>query len=396
MILVLDNFYISFYFLELICRLYVYRAYFFTGPASKWNIFDLVLVIAGVYDFIQSFTPIKFGAGGLGVTWLRLLRLLKMTKMLRVVRVMRFFKVLRMMVMAIIGSMATLFWSILMMVIMLYMFGLCFIQAVAGYVAENHGHIPEEIYDGITTYYSSVPQAVVTLYMAVTGGADWEPLAAPVQATGIIFYSLFLFYIAFASFAVLNVLTGMFVDTAMKVSGQDDELVLVERAELPEVEAFRTFWREYYRPSSTDEGVGPDKLLIPGNTLAKFSIHGEPALLNFFSALDISAEEGLHIHERLETDGEDVTVEVFVQTCLQARNSSYQMDVIHNETKKLVKEFKIAMLYMEERFNTLAKKKPKKSNLEERWAKVVFRPPVHKILMREHVNQKLRGVFGVE
>merc|ERR1719399_1592961 len=140
--------------------------------------------------------------------------------------------------------MTTLFWSILMMAIMMYMFGLCFLQAVSGYVEDNHGVIPEEIHEGIKSYYSSVPQSAITLYMAVTGGADWEPLAAPVRATGPIFYSLFLFYIAFAAFAVLNVLTGMFVDTAMKVADQDDECVQAEMADRPEVEAFRKFCRE--------------------------------------------------------------------------------------------------------------------------------------------------------
>merc|ERR1719272_1489487 len=106
-----------------------------------------------------------------------------MVKMLRVVRVMRFFKVLRMMVASIIGSMSTLFWSILMMAIMMYMFGLCFLQAAASYLqdAAINGLVDEEVDQGIILYLSGCGQAAISLYMAVTGGADWEAIAEPIK-----------------------------------------------------------------------------------------------------------------------------------------------------------------------------------------------------------------------
>merc|ERR1719201_582068 len=95
----------------------------------------------------------------------------------------------------------------------------------------------------------------MTLFYAVTGGADWEPLANPIKDADSFFYFLFFFYIAFAAFAVLNVLTGMFVDTAMQVAQQDEENVVGELMGRPEVKVFRDhIRREMARASPDDEG----------------------------------------------------------------------------------------------------------------------------------------------
>merc|ERR1719149_373861 len=171
----------------------------------------------------------------MGVTWLRVLRIVKTLKLLRVIRVMRFFQVLRLMVSSIAGSMSTLFWSILMISIMMYMFGLCFLNAITVFLNDNKD-IEPPVMEGITLYWSSVPQAMMTLFWAVTGGADWEPLAGPIRTADGFFYSLFFFYIAFAAFAVLNVLTGMFVMQADEVAQADEENVvgeLMNRHEVP-------------------------------------------------------------------------------------------------------------------------------------------------------------------
>jgi hypothetical protein len=135
MITYLNKFYISFYIVELCLKLWVWRKTFFLGPDAKWNLFDLLLVVSGVYDLIAETTVLSLESlslGGAGVTWLRILRIMKTLKLLRVIRVMRFFKVLRTIMDSIAGSMNILFWSIIMLGVTLFIFGLCFLQATAG------------------------------------------------------------------------------------------------------------------------------------------------------------------------------------------------------------------------------------------------------------------------
>jgi len=218
-------FFIMFYLAEIAVKFFVFRLHFFWRKDWKWNVFDLSLVVVGLYDILAEIATIK-GSGNVNITWIRLLRLLRMMKMLRVVRVMRFFRVLRMMMSSIAGSMVTLLWSILMLGLIMYIFGLCFLQIITGHLAETtEGSVDKQTLSAIEDYWNSVPQAIVTLYFAVTGGADWEVLAAPIREAGEYYFILFMFYIAFTAFAVLNVLTGLYVDTATKVSEMDNDAV---------------------------------------------------------------------------------------------------------------------------------------------------------------------------
>merc|ERR1719221_1831949 len=152
--------------------------------------------------------------------------------MMRVVRVLRFFKQLRMMMASIIASFATLFWSMVMLMLLMYIFGLMFLLPLSGYLHETPKHdIPDRTIESIEEYWSSVAQAMITLFMAITGGNDWAQLAEPLRTADPIFYFVFLFYITFSAVAMLNILTGMFVDSAMKVAGEEDSEVRNELEE---------------------------------------------------------------------------------------------------------------------------------------------------------------------
>jgi len=357
---------------------------FLYGEDYKWNLFDLVLVITGLYDFIMETLPSSDtdGGGGMGVTWLRVLRLLKMVKMLRVVRVMRFFKVLRMMVASIIGSMSTLFWSVLMLAIMLYMFGLCFLQAVASYLQEaalTHSSgaaalTAEEMIDAkaahkdvvmaIEQYWGGVGASAISLYMAVTGGADWENIAFPIKASGIIYYSLFLFYTAFASLAVLNVLTGMFVDAAMKISSEDDQSVIDEIADRPEIHEFKMFFAEKMQPQAHphdhehphhhDHAHAPEEITISCKLLELCK--DNPVIQNFFNLIELSVDEGVHIYKLLDTERNDkLNIEEFIGGCFHAKGTISCLDMVTlmSEQKRFAKQFLLSMEYIEDRFDQI-------------------------------------------
>eukprot|EP00747_Dinoflagellata_sp_TGD_P093837 gnl/TRDRNA2_/TRDRNA2_165896_c2_seq2.p1 gnl/TRDRNA2_/TRDRNA2_165896_c2~~gnl/TRDRNA2_/TRDRNA2_165896_c2_seq2.p1 ORF type:complete len:654 (+),score=125.26 gnl/TRDRNA2_/TRDRNA2_165896_c2_seq2:285-1964(+) len=167
---------------------------------------------------------------------MRLMKLLKIAKMLRMVRVMKFFRELRLLVIPLIGSVRPLFWTLVMLSLMLYMFAVIFLQATSGAMLDDRalvtaGATPlladeerKDLYDR----WGTVTKSMLSLYMAITGGDDWSNIAAPLKSAGDHYYMLFLFYTAFLMFAVLNVLTGIFVDAAMSAATEDHENVTVE------------------------------------------------------------------------------------------------------------------------------------------------------------------------
>jgi hypothetical protein len=208
--------------------------------------------------------------------------------------------------------------------------------------------------------------------MAVTGGADWEVLASPIKATGVMYYVLFIFYIAFAAFAVLNVLTGMFVDTAMKVSEKDDADVAKEQEDstLKEQEEMKCFFE-----GLPENSEGCTSRL----TMSMLQRNEEaPAVVKFFQKIELTVFEGEQIYKMLHTGDEpDVDIQEFIDCCVQGKSSiqDIHMVTLMSETKRFAKHFAMSMEYMEERFNEVltacAHGRNKHSQVEpihQRWA----------------------------
>lgn len=325
----LGYFFIAFYILELVMKMVVFRLHFFMNRDWSWNVFDFLLVLIGLYDLTD------FDSGDTDVTWIRLLRLIKMLKMLRVIRVMKFFRVLRMMVSSIAGSMMTLMWSILMLGLMMYVFGLCFLQIIAAYLSDPsvlNTPNKEATLEAVTMYWASVPQAIITLYYAVTGGADWEALAVPVREAGDLYHCFFMFYIAFSIFAVLNVLTGLYVDTATKVSEMDSSAVEEELNVHEATQAFKEFIIQKEEAALQANGTAAQwqhgRPIVQWSTLERnWNIE---AVKDFLALGDISTvQEGQGTFKKVDHNcvGK-VELDEFVDTILVSRMSPEKVEMM--------------------------------------------------------------------
>jgi len=336
-------FFITFYTIELSVKLCVYGKRFFRNENWLWNSFDCLLVMVGIYDLIMDILSNWHGKE-INVTWMRLLRLFRMLKMLRVVRIMRFFRVLRMMVNSIAGSITTLMWSILMLALMMYIFGLTFLQIMSGYLSETQS-VHEETLASIEMYWGSVFQSMITLYWSVTGGADWEQLAQPVRRAGAPAYALFLFYIAFTAFAVLNVLTGLYVETATKISQEDDEHVGYELYQRPETAKFVEFFQ------ST-----PQEDFDSGEYISLSSIQDNMSneiVKAFLAVAELTPSDVRHIFKTLDTEKKGVVLLAeLLDGCFHAKSTSVNLGLLAltSETKRCVQQQNALRELLEDRF----------------------------------------------
>jgi hypothetical protein len=80
-------------------------------------------------------------------------------------------------------------------------------------------------------YFDSLPKAIYTLYLSIVGGIDWADAAHPLMELSIFLGLLFCAYIAFAVLCVLNIITGVFVENANRITAQDAEMVMMEQME---------------------------------------------------------------------------------------------------------------------------------------------------------------------
>ena len=149
-------------------------------------------------------------------------------KVMRIFRVMRFFTELNVLLRVIVSTMPPLFWCVFMLAVFYYIFAVVFTFGAAAYLAMDDVATAKKAW--MVEHYGSVLKAMVSLYKATTGGIDWGEMAEPMWEAGYFYYFLFLFFIAFAILALLNILTGLFVDRAMRGVAEDKDGMVLERS----------------------------------------------------------------------------------------------------------------------------------------------------------------------
>jgi len=240
----LERAFVFFYCAELVLKISVHRLYFFCNDEMRWNLFDFALVIFSLIDQITMFilTSNDNDRANVDVTFMRSFRIMKLVKILRAVRIMRFFAELRIILNSIMGSFTSLLWSFAMLGFIFYIFGLILVQAVTGYFQGQGDELDVDIRKGLTKSFGSVQASILTLFLSVTGGQDWEHYYWQIERTGVMSVVLFIFFIAFMQIALMNILTGLFVESAMKLAAPDRENLALElrRTLMSEAE---TLWR---------------------------------------------------------------------------------------------------------------------------------------------------------
>merc|ERR1712232_973596 len=114
--------------MEVILRLFATGCEFFHCSDWRWNAFDLFLVLSSTFFLV---------ADGFALGFFRAVRGFKVLKALRIVRIFRLFKELRLLVASILTSMASLFWSLVFLLIITYLCTIVFIQAASAYVMDH-------------------------------------------------------------------------------------------------------------------------------------------------------------------------------------------------------------------------------------------------------------------
>lgn len=180
------------------CRAYIW------GPSWAWNWLDIFVVSSSwvelVVDLVSSGESISRSNSSFRL--MRLLRLGRVVRVVRIVRVVRLFRALRTLVYSLLGTLKSLFWSFLLLTLIMYIFGILFTDVVLNYLMEHEGD-----HDELQLYFGSLYSSVVTLFRSIANGLTWGQAADSLEETGFFWVQIFHLYVAFCSFALLNVMT---------------------------------------------------------------------------------------------------------------------------------------------------------------------------------------------
>eukprot|EP00421_Protoceratium_reticulatum_P012495 CAMPEP_0168403028 /NCGR_PEP_ID=MMETSP0228-20121227/23919_1 /TAXON_ID=133427 /ORGANISM="Protoceratium reticulatum, Strain CCCM 535 (=CCMP 1889)" /LENGTH=344 /DNA_ID=CAMNT_0008416621 /DNA_START=181 /DNA_END=1211 /DNA_ORIENTATION=+ len=292
--------------LELFIRIYVYRCRFFTGTGWQWNVFDTAVVGAQLAEEVLAW-PGDLLVGGLSLT--RLVQVVRLVRMVRFVRILRLVRELRMLVCSISSSLRPFSWTAALLLIMIFMVSLFITQVVADFNI-SRGDEDEAKGRNLSRVFGSLDRTMLSLFESITGGMDWEELVQPLAQADFRWTTLILLlYIAFSTLAIMNVVTGLFIESVLRHAKADKDAYLVNSVH----EIF----------TKVDGGISAGYL-----TWEDFQAKiGTKAMRNFFKDMDINESEAKGLFCIMDLDGSGtINASEFLSGCLKLRGPAKAID----------------------------------------------------------------------
>jgi len=252
-----------------------------------------------------------------GVTVARILRLARFVKLMRMTRVMKHALSLRLVVNTILESALPLFWCFLVVGFVIYIFSVLFVYAAAENLLSNPLALEDN--ESLLRWYGNVLLAMRSLFMAISGGADWKELLDPLDRIHTSYAPIFIFYIFFMFFGVLNVVVGAFVATTSEAAKKDRDALV--KGEINRLEGYTTRIKTFFQEADLDKS----------GTLRweEFQAHLQNTKVKaYFQALELDVSQAHALFELLDTDGSNsVTVEEFLDGCLRLKGGAKNLDL---------------------------------------------------------------------
>jgi len=188
---------------ELAIRITQRRKAFFVGPGLVWNYFDSFIT---VFSVINALVELSAG-GSLGhFSFLRVFRVLRVLRAAHLFRNLQEFYMCQLILDCLTHALVPAFWVFTMLLFVLYVWAVVLQQLLEFYV-KNQPTLDVEV----VRLYGGLGNSIFTLYLSISGGADWHELLDPLLAISGSFQAFFMFFAGFMHFGMLNILSAIFV-----------------------------------------------------------------------------------------------------------------------------------------------------------------------------------------
>ena len=292
---------------------------FFCGKDKAWNIFDFCIITLSVLETSTELWQQALAASSsssseqVSTSQLRFFRSVRLARALRgvrMVRLLRYVGALRTLVLSIASSMASLLWTLVLLVIIFYTFGIMFTQLVSDYCRYEVGSATMSgCVDKVGVYWSSLPESMLTLFMTISGGINWGETFRPLIDISIFAVMCHIIFITIAVLAVVNVVTGVFCSTAMESAAADKEIATMKQLKKKnaQLQDLRSAFEEIVDAESNTVNIGDFEKAM-----------GSAKFRNFLESMSISTEDISTLFTIIDSDQSGlIDLEEFVQGCMQ-------------------------------------------------------------------------------
>eukprot|EP00927_Polykrikos_kofoidii_P001402 TRINITY_DN10522_c0_g1_i1.p1 TRINITY_DN10522_c0_g1~~TRINITY_DN10522_c0_g1_i1.p1 ORF type:complete len:713 (+),score=133.69 TRINITY_DN10522_c0_g1_i1:63-2201(+) len=338
------------FFIELVLRLTADRWNFFRiRVGCGWNYFDFILVTVSIFEAVldimeatASSDSVETPSNLSNLRFMRIIRITRLVRLLRIARIVRMVTALRILVHSILSTLKSVFWAMFLLVIIIYFFAIVFTQASNSTLIVIDGCRVADCTDSAPNLwrkFGTVPRSMFTLFLSISSGIDWSEAATPLAYVGDFWVGVLIVFVILCSMAVLNVVTGVFCQSAIVSAHRDRELViqnLLEHKETHVTNIRDQFYKVFDSMDSNSTGE---------MSMKEFEQHiNDERISSFFVLLDIDASDAWSLFKLLDDDGSgSIDVEEFVDGCLRLQGQARSIDLakVRHENKFMMKRLAV-------------------------------------------------------
>merc|ERR1711971_157349 len=209
--------------------------------------------------------------------------------------------------------MKSLCWTIVLLLMIMYAIGVYLTQLASDHLIELTKTADAEAWNAageLRDYFGSLGDAVFSLYQSITGGINWKDLATPLMDQISPWMSVFVSaYVAFCVLALMNIVTGVFVESALQTAKSDKENFMLNLVQ------------ELFDKVDSD-GSGE----VTWDEFRQYL--KEPEMIMYFEAFDLDIDEAEDLFQLLDLDESgSIGFEEFANGCFRLRGPAKSMDL---------------------------------------------------------------------
>jgi len=308
---VTDIIFTGVFLLELLCRIAADR---YGSVASAWIWFDAIIVTFGLVKILDANPE----WGKFDPTLMRLARFARMMRVLRIIRLIRAFDSLYLLLKSIQASVGALIWSFVCMVSLQIGCGLVLMQLLNPQLSDEDRSMDERI--EIFNYFGTFLRMLVTMFEITIG--NWVPSCRFFMDHVTEWFGMFyILYTCCLCFAVVRVITAVFITETSRVISNDDALAVRQKENEKRAYLYRL------KSMFVELDTSGDGFIDYAEFDAAFN-NESSVMKTWLAALGVDAYELEHLFNLLDNGEGRIEIEEFVAGISRLKGAASSIDVV--------------------------------------------------------------------
>eukprot|EP00927_Polykrikos_kofoidii_P020613 TRINITY_DN19820_c1_g1_i1.p1 TRINITY_DN19820_c1_g1~~TRINITY_DN19820_c1_g1_i1.p1 ORF type:complete len:589 (-),score=79.56 TRINITY_DN19820_c1_g1_i1:48-1814(-) len=202
---------------EIVILVCVMRRHFCT---SGWHLFDAAIVAVWVIDTTTN-ASLNFNP-----TIFRTMKIFRLVRLVRLIRTMHAFDALHLMLTSVTASLGVLFWSLQLVGLIVLVLALILCQSLKDWISNEANNLEDRVL--VFQSWGTFSRACITVFEVALG--NWGPPCRLLQEkVSEWFAPVFVLLKCIIGFAVVQVITSVFIQQTFKTTARDEDIMKRER-----------------------------------------------------------------------------------------------------------------------------------------------------------------------